>query len=236
MDHEVQHDDPASGIQRQAGPASGPIDGARRITGSPPNGNSRVHKRERALGTFIEHVARTGYRQTRVEDVCRCAGVSTRDFYTLFGSKERCYFVVFYAFGHQLIARSEHAYEAVDGPWEARIRAALEVATEWLVAHPRMVRFLVEYRSVEHGNEALLRLVARAQGIYLTDEVRKSAPPLPGEALESIVSGLVVQPMLRYVQEGKLHRLPELVPWIVYYMTLNLLGPDRAALQYPAQP
>ena len=69
--------------------------------------------------------------------------------------------------------------------------------------------------------------------MYLTDEIRHHSPDAPAAAYESIAAGVAVEPIRRYLEDGKVDRLAELVPWIVYYMTLHFFGPERAAGQRP---
>ena len=75
----------------------------------PPNGDARPARRDRdakqrsARDSFIERVAAAGFRNTRIEDVCRDVGVSHREFYRWFGNKDQCYLSIFDTFGRSLI-------------------------------------------------------------------------------------------------------------------------------------
>ncbi|MGH9093004.1 MAG: TetR/AcrR family transcriptional regulator [Acidimicrobiales bacterium] len=226
MDDEREHGDPG---RRRAPDGSASTSGGPGVVGESSESTSRAAAREHLLVTFIECVARLGYRRTHVDDVCRRSGVSNRRFYEGFGSKHDCYLMVFDTFGKQVTERARGAAQAASGPWETRVRAALEAAIGELVTHPLLVQFLLEYRNVQEGNTAMLRLIADAKDIYLTEEVQQNLPPVPREAQESVVSNLVAQLTLCYVEAGKLHRLPDVVPWVLYHGTLHLLGPDRAA-------
>jgi hypothetical protein len=48
---------------------------------------------------------------------------------------------------------------------------------------------------------------------------------------------VIIEPIRRYLEEGVAEGeddpLPGLVAWIVYYLTLYLFGPERAAAQRP---
>lgn len=191
----------------------------------------RIGNRERALSAFVNRVAANGYRRTHVEDVCRDVGASTRDFYAWFGKKDRCYLTVFAAFGNHVIVQAERAYREAPGAWETRIREALEAAFEQLTTRPKMVRFLSQYPQVEGGRAVLLGLIERSRQIYFSDEVRRQVDDIPQEPLEVIVSSSIVYPMIGYVREGKLQDIPELIPSIVYCLSLVFFGPERAARQ-----
>jgi AcrR family transcriptional regulator len=195
---------------------------------------ARDAKRQSARQSFIERVARDGFRSTRIEDVCRDVGVSHREFYRWFGNKDQCYLSIFDAFGRAVVDVGQRSFDETTGPWEAKLRAGLLVAVRELVADPHRVPFLLECQAVEGGERAMWQLVGNAERVYLTDEVRHRSPPAPAAAYESIAAGVVVEPIRRYLEEGKVDRLADLVPWIVYYMTLYLFGPERAAGQRPA--
>ena len=207
--------------------------GGRQQNGGTAPRRDRDAKQRSARDSFIERVARTGFRNTRIEDVCRDAGVSHREFYRWFGNKDQCYLSIFDAFGRSLIDVGQRTFEGTTGSWEEKLRAGLLVVVGELAGNPDRARFLLECHAVGGGEGAMWRLVDRAALVYLTDEVRSQAPRAPMAASESIAAGVVVEPIRRYLEEGKVDRLPDLVPWIVYYMTLYLFGPARAASQRP---
>jgi AcrR family transcriptional regulator len=191
----------------------------------------QIGNRERALSAFVTRVAASGYRETHVEDVCRDVGASTRDFYAWFGKKDRCYLTVFAAFGNHVITVAERAHGDAPGPWETRTRAALEAAFEQLTSRPKMVRFLGQSPYVDGSRDALLSLIARSRHVYLTDEIRGHVDDIPPEPLEVIVSSSVMYPIITYMREGKAQDIGELIPSMVYYLTLVFFGAERAARQ-----
>lgn len=193
----------------------------------------RARARRRVLGSFTRRVIRVGFRNTRVEDVCREAGISNRDFYSWFGNKDGCYLAVFDAVGRKLLEGGRRAFDAAPGPWETKLRAGLDSVACRLGTHPRVVRFLMEHEAVDGGASAVWRLIAGAEQVYLTEELRHGSMGMPAATLEAIVTSVVVYPMVGYVESGRLDRLPELVPWIVHYSTRHLFGPERAARLAP---
>src|SRR5580704_14970756 len=181
---------------------------------------NEIGNRERALSAFVTRVAADGYRETHVEDVCRDVGASTRDFYAWFGKKDRCYVTVFAAFGNHVITVAERAYRDASGPWETRLRAGLDATFAQLTSRPKMVRFLSQSPYVDGSRDVLRSLITRSQHVYLTDEVREHVDDIPREPLDVIVSSSVVYPIITYIREGKAQDLPELIPSMVYYLTL----------------
>jgi AcrR family transcriptional regulator len=141
--------------------------------GQPPVDSDVATKQTRMLNAFMMRVAELGYPKAHVEDVCKDVSLSTRDFYLWFGAKDRCFLWLFSTLGQQVIQQSEREYRRVEGPWEVKMRAALEVATRQLAAYPRIVRFLGECQHVERGRDALWQLITSAQPLYLTQEVRE---------------------------------------------------------------
>jgi AcrR family transcriptional regulator len=190
-----------------------------------------IGNRERAMSAFVTRVATTGYRQTHVEDVCRDVGASTRDFYAWFGKKDRCYLTVFAAFGNYVITQAERAYNGVPGPWETRLRLALEAAFDELTARPKMVRFLGQSSQVDGSRAVLLSMIERSRPLYFPEEVRQQVDDVPREPLEIIASSSIVYPIVMYVREGKLQDISELIPSILYHLSLVFFGPERAARQ-----
>lgn len=243
MDDDKQRGDPVDrGPGRHRGQTREKSDGQfgstlparKRTRGRPPNPVLQAEKRECAKTAFMRRVASVGVASTHIGDVVREAHISTEQWYEWFVSKEAAYLMLFDTCGGKFLADAQRVFEATPGPWEARMRAALELVTAELEAHPVVARFLLEYQNITGGAQALARLLGRAQAVYLTDEVRRSAPPLPPAALDSVAGTLIVEPMRRYIADGQLHRLRELVPTVLYCLTLHLLGPERAAPLRPA--
>ena len=208
-------------------------------TGDPPSRarrptrGARDAKQQAARASFIARVASDGFRNTRIEDVCRDVGVSHREFYRWFGNKDQCYLSIFDTFARAVVDAGQQAFDETAGPWEVKLRACLFAAVRELAADPHRVPFLLEWHAVDGGERAMWGLVDSAERVYLTDEVRHHSPEAPAAAYESIAAGVAVEPIRRYLEEGKVDRLADLVPWIVYYMTLHFFGPERAAGQRP---
>ncbi len=138
---------------------------------------------------------------------------------------------MFAAFGNHVITQAERAYGGAPGSWETRLRLALEAAFGELAARPKMVRFLGQSSQVDGSRAVLLSLIERSRPLYFPEEVRQAVDDVPREPLEIIVSGSILHPIVMYIREGKLQDIAELIPSILYHLSLVFFGPERAARQ-----
>lgn len=176
----------------------------------------------------MEVVGQLGYEQAKVADICLLAGVSTRHFYDLFGDKASCFRAAVETRGFGLLAKVGSAFDGVGGPWEVRLRAALEVLLAELARDPATARCLsVELMSGQPVlAPSLQALVDEGRRVFSPPE---PLPDLPAWALEAVLLGAVVRPIARYVEEDRTAELPTLVPVLGYFVTLFLLGQEPAA-------
>ncbi|MDI5978455.1 TetR/AcrR family transcriptional regulator [Amycolatopsis magusensis] len=101
----------------------------------------RAERREKLLAAALERFTSDGYAQTKIARVCTDAGVSTRNFYEEFSSKEQVLLTL-----HARI--NEAAYERVGAKLDelgelgavTRISAALDVFVATVTADPRLPR------------------------------------------------------------------------------------------------
>lgn len=76
--------------------ASGPVETAqgKRVIRGLDADQRRAHRREQLLTAAFELIARDGYANTSIEQICQTAYVGTKAFYEAFDSKEDCYLVL----------------------------------------------------------------------------------------------------------------------------------------------
>ena len=184
-------------------------------SGRPPNGDAGPARRDRdakqrsARDSFIERVAGAGFRNTRIEDVCRDAGVSPPEFYRWFGNKDQCYLSIFDVFGRSLVDVGRRTFDGTAGPWEEKLRAGLLAVVRELAGDPRQARFLLECHAVNGGEGAMWRLVASVKRVYLTDEVRSQAPPSSGGRVREHRGRRRCRPIRSLPRGGEGRRAPE---------------------------
>jgi AcrR family transcriptional regulator len=183
--------------------------------------------RERLIDACIEVVSQRGFAEARIVDVCLLAGLSTRTFYEVVGTKEGCVDSAVAARGHELLASAKETFDVTAGSWSRRIEAALHrLLTDLSVDEPLARLLFVEFQHA--GPVATLRLAA------LVEDARRlfappEAPALPAMAArESAIVGMVLHPIGDYVVRGKSRDLPELAPSVAYFLALFLIGSDEA--------
>ena len=190
-------------------------------------------QRDRILDAFVIVVGRTGLAKAHVADVCAEAGVSTREFYAVFLNKDDCFLSAFDAGARLVFQGAKQAYEQAEGRWEDRLRATLDVVFGLLGANPAFARLCI-LESQYAGPVAGERLSGIVRGFRRTfggGEIPSLSQDLTGDGLESVLIGGAFRPVVEYVREGKADRLPELVPLVTYFLTLAVVGPERAARQ-----
>jgi AcrR family transcriptional regulator len=127
----------------------------------------RAERRDRMLAAGLELFGTGGYRNTTIEALCSAAGVSTRNFYEEFGSREQ----LVIALHDEVNARALHAViAALDGidadDIAGRVRAGVGAYFEVMTSDRRWARIaLVESVGVStkaeaHRRAAIERFVA----------------------------------------------------------------------------
>src|SRR5450432_3235116 len=68
------------------------------------------HQRGRLMGAMVEGLGRHGYEKVTVAELVALAGVSNRDFYRLFSSKEECFLATFEEILKRTTLEVRHGY------------------------------------------------------------------------------------------------------------------------------
>ncbi|HET6999197.1 MAG TPA: TetR/AcrR family transcriptional regulator [Solirubrobacterales bacterium] len=189
-------------------------------------------QRERILNAMAEACASNGYVATTIGDIVELAGVSRATFYELFKDKEDCLRAAMELMAADVAASVGEAYSP-DKPWASMVRDTAAVFLGLLASRPDFARMaLVEApaaggRSMEmyaSGKRVLQSLLDRGR----TDPVEEQGVPSSASrgslaAAESLVVGQILA--------GNTERLPELLPDVVYILTIPYLGQDEALRQ-----
>lgn len=174
-------------------------------------------QRLRLLEAFVREVGHQGYAETHVDHVCRAAGVSTRDFYRHFPSKEDCFCAALDRCVAAIFDRVAAAYRDAEDPLERRLRSAVRTALRILADHPPLARLCVveAFYSVPAARLQLDAMVCRCQ-----DELGKRLlhvpPGIDRTDYQRSVLSSVIGPMADCIREGGARRLPELEPLLMY--------------------
>jgi AcrR family transcriptional regulator len=192
-----------------------------------------VHsQRERILIAMAEACARKGYGAATIGDIVEPAGVSRATFYELFADKEDCFNAAMELALADAMGRIVEAYSP-DKPWATMVCDAAATFLDLLASRPAFARMaLVEAPAT---GERAMQLYSSGKRVLQTLLDRGRSDPLEEEAIPSsagrgalaAAESLIVGQIL----SGNAERLPELLPDIVYIVTVPYLGQDEALRQ-----
>lgn len=189
-----------------------------------------VHsQRERIMDAMAQVSAEKGYGGTRVADLVRDAGVSRTTFYELFRDKEDCLLAAYDTIMSQWLGAITAAYGR-EGSWPERARGAIAAALEFMAAEPAFARMCI-VEVLAAGPRAIERYVAAIRILAtLADEGQSYAPD--GAALPSTIGRSVMAGAAGLIRgeiiAGRTEQLPDLLPDIVYAVTVPYLGHEQA--------
>lgn len=185
------------------------------------------NQRDRLAAGTIAVVAQCGFSRATISQISAAAGVSRRTFYTYFSSKEECYQATY-----SMIL--EHMRETADkacagaGDWPTAVAAKLRAALEFFAANPDLARFCLisPQRAGEEMGERY-RLAMEAAVAYLCEGMPEEART-PSDAVVASLIGGVAALVVRHVEGGNGHTLPELLPDLLEFFLTPFLGHRRA--------
>lgn len=192
-----------------------------------------VHsQRERILTAMAKACATKGYGATTISDIVEEAGVSRATFYELFKDKEDCLQASMELSLADAMGRIVEVYSP-DKPWATMVRDAAAAFLDLLASRPQFARMaLIEApaaggRSLEmyaSGKRVLQALLDRGR----SDPIEEQG--IPSSAGRGALAG-AEQLIVGQILAGNTERLPELLPDIVYIVTIPYLGQDEALRQ-----
>lgn len=171
---------------------------------------------------MVAAVAERGYPAVRIKDLAALAGISKRDFYESFASKEECFLATF----GEIVERSAtvigDAYRAGSG-FRGKLLAALRAYARLVVEQPAAAS-LVIVDSLSLGTAALaLHEEAEAHFVQLLRQSLAQAPQR-GEISALAIRGVIGggrQVLYSYLREGRPERFAEhaeeLLDWVLDY-------------------
>jgi AcrR family transcriptional regulator len=129
---------------------------ARRAYGGRSGAARRAERRERLLTAGLELIGTEGYASTSIEKLCSHAGVSTRNFYEEFASREDLLMRLHDRIIEQAVAAVFDAFDdAADAPLAERLRQAIGAFVTTTATDPRWARLsFVEVIGVSDAVEA----------------------------------------------------------------------------------
>lgn len=188
------------------------------------------NQRDRLTVGAISAVAKQGYHDASVTDICAAAGISRRTFYSYFPSKEECFLQTFDLVGEHLRVRMDGA-DPGGGDWSQQVRARLRAMLETFAGNPDLVRFtlIAPLRAGEQiveryrlGLERLLRILT--DGKPANGSLRQPSP-----AIEQALAGGLMATITHKVEAGEGEQLPDLLPDLVELFLAPYIGHGAAA-------
>jgi AcrR family transcriptional regulator len=189
-------------------------------------------QRERILTAMAKACAAKGFGAVTITDIVEGAGVSRATFYELFKDKDDCLQASMELSLADAMGRIVEIYSP-DKPWATMVRDAAATFLELLATRPDFARMaLIEApaaggRSFEmyaSGKRVLQALLDRGRN----DPIEEQAiPSSAGRGALAAAESLIVGQILA----GNAERLTELLPDVVYIVTIPYLGQDEALRQ-----
>lgn len=189
-------------------------------------------QRERLLNSMAAVCATKGYGAATIADIVDSAGVSRATFYELFSDKEDCFNAAMELALADAMGRVVEAYSP-DKPWATMVRDAAAAFLDLLARRPDVARMaLIEapasgergMQLYASGKRVLQALLDRGREDPLEEE---AIPSSAGRGALAAAESLIVGQILA----GNAERLRELLPDIVYIVTIPYLGQDEALRQ-----
>jgi AcrR family transcriptional regulator len=192
-------------------------------------------QRDRLYDGLVHTVAQKGYTNARVSDICTAAGVTRPAFYALFQGKDDAFLATYRHGTDVLLHIMESAYRKASD-WRTGARAALKVLLDVLAGVPAFATMaIVEIDAVgAAARTERTRLLRRFDGFF-ADAPKASGLGPPDELVASVVGGIYAT-IYRYVAEGRVRDLPDLLPVLTYFMLVPFVGQDEAASELTDQP
>lgn len=138
----------------------------------------RAHRREQLLTAAFDLIARDGYANTSIEQICQTAYVGNKAFYEVFDSKEDCYLALLSQIAERIEKQAVEALaDAPDDPDET-VHRLLSGFAHALVDDPRVaVVAFGECAGISPRVERLRRENRRWTAVFLEDLWRKREFP-----------------------------------------------------------
>jgi AcrR family transcriptional regulator len=196
---------------------------ASRRSGTPPTEDEEpITKRQRLVDACVSVVGDLGYRGARVSDICKVAGVTLRDFYACFASKDGCFAASFSFKSSVLVERGSRSFAEAAGPLEDRILRALDTVLGELAEDIRTANFMAEAANAgEAGDESIDAMVNVTRQLHLPrSEARRPRREFDDDVLLTAITGAIIHTIIAWVRTGRAEELRDVAPHLARYVTV----------------
>lgn len=183
------------------------------------------NQRLRIVAGMIRVLPRHGYERTTIGHVTREAGVSRSTFYGQFESKEEC-FLATYDIGAGWLCERVEAAAGGDQPWPSRVRSGISTAMRLLAANPDLAH-LIAVEALQAGAVARGRWQACLSRLAAVLRVGRPSDVGSPADLEELLIGGAFAYVARYVDSGRVERLPEATTALVHCILIPYLDPEE---------
>jgi len=198
--------------------------------------SQRLPSRERILEAMLDLSVAQGYEHVSVDAILESAGASPTDFEADFTSLEDCALQLADHFAEPFRRRIEAAYESEE-LWPDSLRTASYEGAEWIVEHPREVRFgAVEM--LKAGELARVRREAVFMSFAPMIDAGRERCPDPASAPDLVGAraiGSLAEILTKELRHGPAEP-HKFVPQLMYLAVLPYLGPEVAAAELRIPP
>jgi AcrR family transcriptional regulator len=198
-------------------------------TGLPRN-MERLAQHERLLWSMVRVIAEKGYDGITVREVVARAGVSHTAFYEEFADEDECLFEAYDRVIDELVTYVADAFRS-ELDWPDRMTDALDALLRALAAEPEVAQMAVVAFPAAGSHARSRYHDALERFLPFLREGRKFSgrsgelPP----AVELMAVGGAEVIIFDEVIAGRVSRLPELLPEIVFAVLVPFIGPEQAA-------
>jgi AcrR family transcriptional regulator len=188
-------------------------------------------QRERMVDAMIAVVADKGYAETTVADIISTAGVSRATFYEQFADKEDCFLAAYGSVMDEMLAYVAEGFAANPSEdWIEQVRGAIGSLLVYLSRNPIAARvgivegFGAGPRARTRYQEAVSAFFPFLDAARNQLEEPERVPPQSARVIVGGVSAL----MFAEASSGNAHRLPEVLPEMMYLAVVPYFGHDTA--------
>lgn len=191
-----------------------------------------LSQRDRLLWAMVRVIADKGYDGFTLGDVVARAGVSRTTFYDEFANKDECLFAAYDRVIDVLVAYVEEAYQS-EGEWPKRVREGLDALLRALAAEPEVAKMAaVEFPAAgpaahQRYRDALERFLPFFREGRMFSPRSEELPP--GVELMAVGGAEVI--IFDEVVAGRISKLPQMLPEILFAALVPFIGPDAAAAE-----
>jgi AcrR family transcriptional regulator len=190
----------------------------------------RLAQHERLLWSMVRVIAARGYEGVTVREVVSRAGVSQTTFYAEFADEDECLFAAYDRVIDELVSYVADAFQS-KRDWPERMSDALDALLRALAAEPEVAQMaVVEFPAAgphahQHYHDALERFLPfLEQGREFSGRSGELPP-----AVELMAVGGAEAIIFDEVVAGRVSKLPEMLPEIVFAVLVPFIGPEQAA-------